>query len=49
MPTFLISDVQAKEFARTIFADIDNFVREHQEEYDAFLKAEESDKQTKSA
>lgn len=37
---FIISDKQAEEIARTIFADIDAFILAHQAEYEAFLAAE---------
>lgn len=35
-----ISNEQAKEIAKTIFADIDDFVKQHHEEYLAFCKSE---------
>lgn len=34
---FYISKSQAKEFAKAIFADIEDYVNEHLEEYQQFL------------
>ena len=39
-PNITINDEQANEIAKTIFADIDDFVKEHYEEYLAFCKSE---------
>ena len=38
---FNISNKQAEEFAKAIFADIENYVNEHLEEFEEFLKEEE--------
>ena len=40
MKTVNISQKQAKEFARTIFADIHAYIESHQAEYEAFLQEE---------
>lgn len=39
---FVISDKQAKEFAKAIFADIQSYIETHQEEYEVFLQSEKS-------
>lgn len=39
---YKIGKKQAEEFAKAIFADIDDFINEHFEEYEEFLKAEET-------
>lgn len=38
---FQISQAQSKIFARVIYTDISVYVREHQKEYQEFLKQEE--------
>lgn len=38
---FQISSDQAKEIAKIIFADIESYVADHQEEFEEFLKNEE--------
>lgn len=40
MDTVKISNEQAKEFAWSIFSEIENYVNEHQEEYELFLLEE---------
>lgn len=40
MVTVNISQNQAKEFARAIFADISAYVEAHREEYEEFLQTE---------
>lgn len=40
MKTVQLSQKQAQQFAATIFADIEAYVRDHQAEYEAFLKEE---------
>lgn len=42
MEAVVISQRQAKEFARMIYRDIRQFVEEHREEYEAFLLEEEA-------
>lgn len=40
---FNIGKKQAEEFAKAIFADIENYVNEHLEEFEEFLANEESE------
>ncbi len=42
-----MSQKQAQEFARAIFADIDAYVQTHQEEFRAFLAEEEASEEAK--
>jgi len=45
---FNISKKQAEEFAKAIFADIENYVNEHLEEFEEFLKEERLAKENDS-
>ncbi len=38
-----ISEKQARAIALTIFDDIDSFIESHRQEYEAFLKNEETE------
>ncbi|MCM1062749.1 MAG: hypothetical protein NC452_21110 [Eubacterium sp.] len=37
MADIVISQEQAREFARAIYADIDDYVKSHQQEFEEFL------------
>ena len=42
MENLIISDKQAYEFAKAIFADIEIYIENHKEEYELFLKEEKN-------
>ena len=41
MENFTISKEQIEEIVFSIFADIEMYIKEHQEEYEAFLQEEQ--------
>ncbi|MBQ2982254.1 MAG: hypothetical protein IJD58_09085 [Lachnospiraceae bacterium] len=49
MDELVISKEQAKTIAWSIFADIEMYIKEHQEEFEAFLKEEQRGDEDKSA
>lgn len=42
-----IGKIQAQEFAKAIFADIDVYVQTHQEEFEKFLEEEQKQAEAK--
>lgn len=49
MKDFVVNQKQSKEFARAIFASIREYVQNHQEEYEQFLRDEQYNKEQKGA
>ena len=43
MVDIILNEKQACEFARAIFADIDDYVNDHLREFEEFLKFEEGE------
>ncbi len=41
MADVMLSQKQAREFARLIYTDVHSFCMEHKEEFEAFLKADQ--------
>lgn len=49
MKNYVISKKQSTEFAQAIFASIREYVQNHQEEYEQFLRDEQYNKEQKGA
>lgn len=43
-----ISQEQAREFARAIYADIGDYIEKHREEFETFLKQQAKNKEDKN-